>query len=310
MSITHKKTNGIASWTQTDINTQIAAGNLPGGTTLSQVVISSDWNDTHTVALLPADFTTATGTPSSTTAYFGDNSWKSVSGTGTVTSVTVIPANGLSGTVATATTTPAITLSTTITGVLKGNGTAISSATAGTDYQVPISLTTTGTSGAATFASNTLNIPQYAAPVSSVSAADSSVTISPTTGAVTVALTTNTRMGTIGISYDGGGVALTTGKKNYITCPFAGTITGWNITVDTGTCTIDVWKIATGTAIPTVANTITAAALPAISTGTAIHSTILTGWTTAIAIDDIFGFNITAVTGATLITLNLEVKKT
>jgi hypothetical protein len=51
---------------------------------------------------------------------------------------------------------------TTLTGVLKGNGTsAFTAATAGTDYQAPITLTTTGTSGAATFASNTLNIPQY-----------------------------------------------------------------------------------------------------------------------------------------------------
>lgn len=47
-------------------------------------------------------------------------------GTGTVTSVSVVSANGLAGTVATATTTPAITLSTTVTGILKGNGTAIS----------------------------------------------------------------------------------------------------------------------------------------------------------------------------------------
>jgi len=37
----------------------------------------------------------------------------------------------------------------------------IAIATAGTDYQAPITLTTTGTSGAATFSSNTLNIPQY-----------------------------------------------------------------------------------------------------------------------------------------------------
>ena len=54
--------------------------------------------------------------------------------TGTVTSVSVVSANGLAGTVATSTTTPAITLSTTITGLLKGNGTAISAATSGTDY--------------------------------------------------------------------------------------------------------------------------------------------------------------------------------
>ena len=53
---------------------------------------------------------------------------------GTVTSVSVVSANGFAGTVATATTTPAITLTTTITGLLKGNGTAISAAVANTDY--------------------------------------------------------------------------------------------------------------------------------------------------------------------------------
>lgn len=60
-------------------------------------------------------------------------------GAGTVTSVSVVSANGFAGTVATSTTTPAITLSTTITGILKGNGTAISAATAGTDYAVGLS---------------------------------------------------------------------------------------------------------------------------------------------------------------------------
>ncbi len=47
-------------------------------------------------------------------------------GSGTVTSVSVVTANGLAGTVANPTTTPAITLSTTATGVLSGNGTTIS----------------------------------------------------------------------------------------------------------------------------------------------------------------------------------------
>ena len=61
----------------------------------------------------------------------------SVISTGTVTSASVVSANGFAGTVATATTTPAITLTTSITGVLKGNATAISAATAGTDYLAP-----------------------------------------------------------------------------------------------------------------------------------------------------------------------------
>jgi protein-disulfide isomerase-like protein with CxxC motif len=91
--------------------------------------------------------------------------WSLVAGTGggsgTVTSVSVVSANGFAGTVANATTTPAITLTTTVTGLIKGNGTALSAAVAGTDYQAPISLTTTGSSGAATFSSNTLNVPNY-----------------------------------------------------------------------------------------------------------------------------------------------------
>lgn len=50
------------------------------------------------------------------------------SSTGTVTSVSVVSANGFAGTVATPTTTPAITISTTVTGILSGDGTAISAA--------------------------------------------------------------------------------------------------------------------------------------------------------------------------------------
>ena len=71
-------------------------------------------------------------------------------GGGTVTSVSVATANGFAGTVATATTTPAITLTTSITGVLKGNGTAISAATAGTDYVVPGGALGTPSSGTLT----------------------------------------------------------------------------------------------------------------------------------------------------------------
>jgi hypothetical protein len=66
----------------------------------------------------------------------GSLSFSSV-GSGTVTTVSVVSANGLAGSVANASTTPAITLSTSITGVLKGNGTAISAASAGTDYVAP-----------------------------------------------------------------------------------------------------------------------------------------------------------------------------
>ena len=58
-------------------------------------------------------------------------------GSGTVTSVAVESANGLAGTVADSATTPQITLSTTVTGLLKGVSGVIEAATAGTDYLTP-----------------------------------------------------------------------------------------------------------------------------------------------------------------------------
>jgi hypothetical protein len=65
----------------------------------------------------------------------GTPSWENPATSGTVTTVSVVSANGFAGTVANATTTPAITLTTTITGVLSGNGTAISGS-AVTQYDV------------------------------------------------------------------------------------------------------------------------------------------------------------------------------
>ena len=72
---------------------------------------------------------------------FTSGTLASTSGGGSVTTVSVVTANGLAGTVANPGSTPAITLSTTVTGLLKGNGTAISAATVGTDYAAA----TTGT---------------------------------------------------------------------------------------------------------------------------------------------------------------------
>ena len=75
-------------------------------------------------------------------------------GVGSVTSASVVTANGFAGTVATATSTPAITLTTSISGVLKGNGTAISAAVAGTDYVTP--------TGTETLTNKTLTAPVIA----------------------------------------------------------------------------------------------------------------------------------------------------
>ncbi len=105
-------------------------GNATGGTANAADLTLAQVN-----AILPVFTSTLNGlTPlsggGSTNFLRADGTWAAPPGaaSGTVTSVSVVSANGLAGTVATSTTTPAITLSTTITGILQGNGTAISSA--------------------------------------------------------------------------------------------------------------------------------------------------------------------------------------
>jgi hypothetical protein len=120
-------------------------------------------------------------------------------------------------------------------------------------------------------------------------------------------LPSNTKVRSFGTTFgDTGGSALTSGSVVYFTIPYTCTISAWNATVDAGTVTFDVWKIATGTAIPTVANTITASALPAISTGTAKHSTTLTSWTTSVAANDIVGIQLKTVATAKYAELDIE----
>lgn len=97
--------------------------------------------------------------------------------TGTVTSASVVSANGFAGTVATSTTTPAITLTTSITGIIKGDGTALSAATAGTDYVTP--------TGTETLTNKTLTNPTVTNYVETPFTANSST-------AITLALTNGT----------------------------------------------------------------------------------------------------------------------
>jgi hypothetical protein len=107
-------------------------GNASGtGTTTLQ---SANTSSNTTFTLPGTDGTTGQVL---TTDGSGNLTFGAAGGSGTVTTVSVVSANGLAGSVANASTTPAITLSTSITGVLKGNGTAISAASAGTDYVAP-----------------------------------------------------------------------------------------------------------------------------------------------------------------------------
>lgn len=126
--------------TVTSVNLTAGTGiSVSGGpiTTSGSITVVNTAPD-QVVSLTGAGTTVVTGTYPNFTITSNDASL------GTVTSVSVVTANGLSGSVATSTTTPAITLTTTVTGVVKGNGTALSAASAGTDYVAPGAYTTSG----------------------------------------------------------------------------------------------------------------------------------------------------------------------
>jgi len=126
--------------TVTSVNLTAGTGiSVSGGpiTTSGSITVVNTAPD-QIVSLTGAGTTVVTGTYPNFTITSNDST------VGTVTSVSVVTANGLSGSVANSTTTPAITLTTTVTGLVKGNGTALSAASAGTDYVAPGAYTTSG----------------------------------------------------------------------------------------------------------------------------------------------------------------------
>ncbi len=126
------------------------------------------------------------------------------------------------------------------------------------------------------------------------------------TVAGTAVATVKTR--SVGMNFDGGGSAIALNKIAYLPAvPFAGTIAAWDMCVDTGTATVDVFKIATGTGLPTAS--ITASATPAIASNNCLHSTAVSTWTTAIAAGDRLAFKVTAVSAATNISISRTVNQ-
>jgi len=122
------------------------ATNVPVDEAIGVLPVANGGNGTATPSLVAGSNVTISGSwPNQTIAATGGGG-----GSGTVTDMSIVSANGLAGTVANSTTTPAVTLSTSVTGIVKGNGTALSAATAGTDYVAPGGALGTPSSGTAT----------------------------------------------------------------------------------------------------------------------------------------------------------------
>jgi hypothetical protein len=124
----------------------------------------------------------------------------------------------------------------------------------------------------------------------------------------------NNRVRYIPFTIDGGGSAITAGKiKGFVTVPYSGTITAYNIMADAvgGTpLKIKFWKIAAGTAVPTSTNSINTSGV-SLSSGTSTGRVAVTGGgdftTTTVSANDIIACNIESVSSATEISIDLEI---
>lgn len=130
-------------------------------------------------------------------------------------------------------------------------------------------------------------------------------------GNPTISGSTNALISSTGISIDGGGSAITTGIKGDILVPFAATITQVTLLADqTGSIVVDIWKNTYASYPPTVANTITASAIPTISATNKSQDSTLTGWTTSISAGDTLRFNVNSASTITRVTLILKLTRT
>ncbi len=203
----------------------------------------------------------------------GIPTWAAPATSGTVTSVSVVSANGLAGTVANPTTTPAITLSTTISGILNGNGTSISG------------INTTGAGEVVLQTSPTLVTPALGTPSSGV-----------LTNATGLPLTTGVT-GTLGATNGGTGLtSATTGDLIYASgantwhnlavgstgnvLTVSGGVPTWAAPATSGTVTsvamtVPAFLSVTGSPITssgTLAVSLSSTALPAANGGTGLTS--------------------------------------
>ena len=296
-----KKDNGTASIVEVGAGgsgtvTSVAALTLgTTGTDLSSTVATGTTTPVITLQVPTASASNRGALSSADWSTFNNK------GSGTVTSVSVVTANGLAGTVATSTTTPAITLTTSVTGVIKGDGTALSAATSGTDYSLGTSALSTGiiksttTTGALTIAiaadfptlnqdttgtsakTNALNSATTIVNVSSATAPTSGQVLTATSG---TAATWQTPAAGGVTTFNGSTTGLTPATATSGAITLAGTLVAGN--GGTGVATLSGLAFGNGTSAFTAA---TAAQVVAVisSTAVALATTATTANATATA---------------------------
>lgn len=124
-------------------------------------------------------------------------------------------------------------------------------------------------------------------------------------------LASNQKISSFGITIDGGGAAITTGVKGYVSVPYACTITGWDIFADqVGSIVVDVWKDTYVNYPPTVADTIAGTEKPTLTAAQKNQDTSLSTWTTAVSAGDVIGFSVDSAATVQRVTVIIRASRT
>jgi hypothetical protein len=112
-------------------------------------------------------------------------------------------------------------------------------------------------------------------------------------------------VGSFGLTIDGGSTPITVGSKGYVTMPYGGIITGWDILSSvSGSIQIDLKKGSYST-FPTTTS-ITSTNYISITSGYKNTDTTLTGWGITFSQGDIYEF--TVISASTLTNVNIVVR--
>lgn len=116
---------------------------------------------------------------------------------------------------------------------------------------------------------------------------------------------------TIPFILDGGGSVITTDIKGDLPIDFACEIQSVTMLADqSGSIVVDIWKDTYANYPPTDADSITASAVPTITSAIKSRDLTLTGWTKTIAAGDILRYNVDSVATIERVTISLHVLKT
>lgn len=106
---------------------------------------------------------------------------------------------------------------------------------------------------------------------------------------------------------DPGGSVITAGTKAYLYIPFDCTLTAWNLTAGVSTTTtLDVWKRASASGLPTDTQRIAGTDKPRLAAATFARSSLLSGWTTSVSAGDLIGVEVESNDSAKYLALGLE----